>query len=116
MKRTCKQCASEFTLMSNHVGYSHKCAHCNAATDVERVGAEIHWEGKHTPVIEVVPLSRALKFNRKSKRLGASVLRSIVPRPPSPYSAGDRPPREEHFNNPGEQYISRLGEKHHTKR
>lgn len=107
-------CGEEFILTPEHIGYATKCAACNNGKDVERCGAEVRWEGKQTPVIEIVPsLARAKRFNARTKRLGASVLRSFVP---PPFTVSDGVKKEEHSNNPGAGYTSKLGEKHSTKR
>lgn len=114
--RVCKTCGAEFKLTPLHPGLATLCKDC-CTKDVERCGAEVHWDNKHTVVVEVVKsLSKAQRFNRRGNRLGASVLRSIIPRPPSIFGKGDRPKREEHSNNPGASYTSTLGERHNTKR
>lgn len=115
MIRTCAACGDRFELRAQHVGYSNKCAECNTG-DVERTGAKVMWTGKHTMEIELAPLQEAMAFNRKNARIGASVLRQLVPRVDTPFGRGDRPAKEEHANNPGATYTSSLGEKHHTKR
>lgn len=107
------KCGSEFVLQPDHKGYSTLCPNCNKG-DVERVGAEVHWEGKHTPVVEIVPsLEKAKRFNNKGQRFGHSVIRRLTG---VPFQGGYGIPKEEHENNPGSSYTTPLGEKHSTKR
>jgi hypothetical protein len=78
MKRQCVICEDEFTLMSDHKGYSTRCPKCNEGVqEPERLGAEVSWSGKHTVEIQITTISKAIAFNKKNKRFGTSILSSI---------------------------------------
>lgn len=113
--RKCVKCGEQFLLTLNHEGLSTECGNCAVET-VELLGAEIRWEGKQTPVIDITTLSKARRFNNKTKRLGASVTRALVPMNNPRTGQQDTIKKEEHANNPGSGYYSSLGEKHSTKR
>jgi hypothetical protein len=76
-KRKCRDCREWFTPTPNKPGYVNQCANC--ATDVEKVMAEVSWENKHTPIINVTTRKKAVKFNNSTKRFGAGVTKAIAP-------------------------------------
>lgn len=114
--RICIICGGHFRLQPDHKGFANRCLECNSnVSEPERFGAEVSWEGKHTPVIEVVSsLSAAQRFNRKGRRLGASILGSICQ---SQMTGNERESVGANSDAaPGAIYRSSLNEKHAIKR
>lgn len=101
--------------MPDHHGFATLCPGCNVGTvEPERLGAHVTWEGKHTPVIDIMPLSKARKHNAKGNRLGASVLRTMAQ---SQLNPGEFEPLGANSGaSPGSAYNSKMNEKFSTKR
>lgn len=121
MLTTCKKCARDFERSLAHKGLANVCEDCGGK-DVDRRGAKVMWTGKHTMEIEITQtLAEATKFNKKNRRLGSSPLVALMSRTPNlvfkeENHTADRGPKEQHDNNPGASYTSKLGERHSTKR
>lgn len=118
---TCVKCGRMFAKRRDHKGFANVCEDCGGE-DIERKGAKVMWTGKHTMEIEITPtLAEAAKFNKKNRRLGSSPLVALMPRTPNlvykeENHTADRGAKEQHDNNPGTSYTSKLGERHSTKR
>src|SRR5438552_2974702 len=109
-QRDCSVCGRVFFFDpydKSRRGYGNRCESCNAGIkEPEPMGGEVRWENKHTFAMDLAPLNKAQAFNRKGNRLGASVLRAIIPRSPSMFGPGDKPASEQHDNKPGVAYTS----------
>lgn len=81
MERVCAKCGAKFVLLPGKPGYANWCPACSPKYEKGLVGAKIYWEGKHTPVIEVISsLKKARQFNRQSYRRGHGPMACIAPR------------------------------------
>jgi hypothetical protein len=122
----CTVCEEEFIRLDNHIGFANTCLSCGGE-DVPRLMAQVSWENKHTPIIEITDAYTATLFNAKLARKGCTVLNSsIAPVYTEPFQreAGkDYMPKVSENGDkrgtgaePGGMYHSGLGEKHHLKR
>jgi len=77
-KRTCIKCGLDYELTPNKPGLITTCWDCSIET-TQRIAGQMIWEGKHTPVLQLMSKKKAAEFARKTKRFGAGVSCALAP-------------------------------------
>lgn len=76
--RECSRCGGSYRLTRDKPGKIDVCHQCGSITETTaRVGGNMVWDGKQAPEIEIKPMKDAVKFNSKTRRLGAGVTASL---------------------------------------
>lgn len=72
----------------------------------------MHWEGKHTPILEVTTPAIAVEYARRTRRIAFGVTAALCPRGAEKGNPGTKvgTGAEKYAS-----YTSPLGEKHHVK-
>lgn len=78
--RQCIRCGVEYTLYPKKPGLITECTECgrNSELGIEQLGGNMIYSHKTGATIEIKPMSEAIEFAKKTRRLGAGVTASLT--------------------------------------
>jgi len=124
-QKICKFCGEVFTLQINHKGLINVCLDSDCQRELRLSGvhepppitANVSWENKHTPLIELVYCPQlSASFNATQRRHGVGVGRHFTNPSVTPAKRIAGKDYEAPEKQAGQLWRSSLGEAHHTKR